>query len=121
MKLAFITTTLIFLLCACTVKTSGLPNGIAAKPYLFHCKNKGVIKVHYAKGGTEATIDISLPELKVDKKALHFYQAIAASGARYINKSDNNISYEWHTKADYGHISMLSGTNKKFSISCQLQ
>lgn len=121
MKQKFIITTLIFLLCACTVKTPSLPKDIAAKPYLFHCENKSVIKVLYAKDGTEATLDINFPELKIDKKALHFYQAVSASGARYINKSNNNITYEWHTKADYGHISMLSGANKKLSISCQLQ
>ncbi|MBU2923619.1 MliC family protein [Colwellia sp. 4_MG-2023] len=121
MKQTFIISTLVFLLCACTVKTLSLPKDIATKSYIFSCTDKGLIKVLYSKNGTEATIDISLSELKVDKKALHFYQAVSASGARYINKSSNNITYEWHTKADYGHISMLSGTNKKFSISCQLQ
>ena len=121
MKQTFIITTLIFLLCACTLNTSGLPDDIATKSYIFSCEDKGLIKVLYSKNGTEATLDISLAELRIDKKELHFYQAVSASGARYINKSNKNITYEWHTKADYGHISMLSGTNKKFSISCQLQ
>jgi membrane-bound inhibitor of C-type lysozyme len=121
MKQTFVITTLVFLLCACTANTSDLPNDITTESYIFSCEDKGVIKVLYTMNGTEATLDISLPELKVDKKALHFYQAVSASGARYINDSNKNVTYEWHSKANYGQMSMFSGTHNNFSVSCQLQ
>ncbi|WP_159822266.1 MliC family protein [Colwellia sp. 20A7] len=121
MKQTFVITTLLILCCACSSNTTVLPVDITTKPYLFSCEDKGLIKALYSKGGIEATLDISFPKLGINKKTLHFHQAISASGARYINKSNSNITYEWHTKADYGHISMLSGANKNFSISCQLQ
>jgi len=121
MKQTFIITTLVFLLCACTANTSDLPNDITTESYIFSCEDKGVIKVLYTMNGTEATLDISLPALKINKETLHFYQAVSASGARYINEENNTVTYEWHTKANYGHINMTSGTYNNFSVSCQLQ
>jgi membrane-bound inhibitor of C-type lysozyme len=121
MKQTFITTTLVFLLSACTSNIPDLPDNIVAKSYIFSCEDKGVIKVLYTMKGTEATLDISLPAFEIDKKTLHFFQAVSASGARYINDSNNNVTYEWHSKANYGQISMFSGTRNNFSVSCQLK
>ncbi|HSP85296.1 MAG TPA: MliC family protein, partial [Psychrobacter sp.] len=51
---------------------------------------------------SHANLEVSLPKIGVANKNIRLNQAVSGSGARYTNNSDPKMSYDWHTKADYG-------------------
>ena len=86
----------------------------------FTCEDGGKVNASYSKNGDIAYLNVDLPKAGITSEKVTLKQAVAGSGARYVNDSNPNVSYEWHTKADYGIMSVDWANGKEYSVSCNL-
>jgi len=116
MKKLLATVPLFLLLGACATNTP-LHN---KDKQTFTCEDGGKVSASYSAEGDIAYLSVDLPKANLNSKKLALTQAVSGSGVRYINDSNPNASYEWHTKADYGIMSVDWTDGKEYSVSCQL-
>lgn len=86
----------------------------------FTCEDGGQIMTAYSNSGQIANLEVSLPKIGVANKNIRLNQAVSDSGARYTNNSDPKMSYDWHTKADYGIMRVSMQNGQKYSVSCKI-
>ncbi len=86
----------------------------------FTCEDGGKVNASYSTDGDTAYLDVNLPKAGLTSEKLTLTQAVSGSGARYINESNPKVSYEWHTKADFGIMSVNWANGKEYSVSCNL-
>lgn len=86
----------------------------------FTCEDGGKVNASYSKNGDIAYLNVNLPKASITNKKLTLKQAVAGSGARYVDESNPDVIYEWHTKADYGIMSVDWASGKEYSVSCNL-
>ena len=86
----------------------------------FTCEDNGKVTAVYSANGQVANLNVTLPKLGLDNKKVTLSEAVAGSGARYTNDSDPKMSYDWHTKSDYGVMSVRMANGQEYSVNCQL-
>ncbi|WP_282114381.1 MliC family protein [Pseudoalteromonas arctica] len=117
--------TLIGILCgfsvlSCTSNVDDINTSKATKNTTFSCGEGGIVKAFYSVDGSQVALDVKLPMEQVDVKNVRLDQAISGSGARYINKEDRDVKYQWHTKADFALLDINPTSGKTISVSCSL-
>lgn len=108
---------LFLLLAACTTSVPLLAD---VNKQTFTCEDGGKVNVSYSADGDIAYLKVKLPEAGLANEKLTLKQAVAASGARYVSDFNPKVGYEWHTKADYGTMSINWTDGKEYSVSCDL-
>lgn len=86
----------------------------------FTCEDSGQVMAIYSNSGQVANLNINLPKIGLSHKNITLNQAVSGSGARYINNSDAKVSYDWHTKADYGIMSIRMKNGQEYSVNCKI-
>lgn len=83
------------------------------------CEDNGQVTAAYSANGQVANLKLSLPKVGINNKNITLTQAVSASGARYTSDADSTVSYDWHTKADFGVMSVRMANNQEYSVSCR--
>ncbi len=117
-KLLAITPTF-FLLAACATNapTTTTPT---AQVHNFSCEDNGQIMATYSADGQSAALNVTLPKVGLNNQKITLNQAVSGSGARYTNTTNPTVSYDWHTKADYGVMTIASANGQEYSVNCEL-
>lgn len=84
------------------------------------CQDNGQVMADYSANGQVANLKLTLPKIGINGKKITLNQAVSGSGARYVNTTDPKMSYDWHTKADYGVMSVRMANGQEYSVNCQL-
>lgn len=84
------------------------------------CEDGGQVLAAYSANGQVANLNVTLPKVGINNKKLTLNQAVSASGARYVNSPDAQMSYDWHTKADYGVMSVNMANGQTYSVNCKI-
>lgn len=87
----------------------------------FDCHNASTVNAQYNKKGDLAKLTVNLPEIGLNNQPITLEQDVSGSGVRYVNASNPDITYEWHTKADMGVISAAWADGRTYSNTCQLK
>lgn len=85
----------------------------------FTCENDANVNAQYATNGDWANLTITMPELGLDNQAVTLKNAVTASGMRFVNDTNPNSTYEWHTKGDIGILSIIATDGNEYAVSCQ--
>ena len=104
--------TVLLAACATNAPTTTAPT-TAAKPVVqsFTCEDNGMITAAYAADGQAA----NLQDAKITLE-----QAVSGSGVRYVNNVNPKTTYDWHTKADFGIMTIASDNGQQYQVNCQL-
>ena len=116
MKKILVVTPVILLLAACASNPTVDSNPESA----FTCEDNGQVMATYSDNGQVANLNVNLPKIGLSNKSVTLNQAVSGSGARYTNNSDPKMSYDWHTKADYGIMKVSMHNGQEYSVSCKL-
>ncbi|WP_296244862.1 MULTISPECIES: MliC family protein [unclassified Psychrobacter] len=107
--------------CATSAPTTTAPT-INSQPVVqsFTCEDNGQITAAYTANGQVANLSVTLPKVGLDSAKVSMKQAVSGSGARYINDVNPQTTYDWHTKADYGIMTIKTGNGQEYQVNCQL-
>lgn len=117
MKKLLATIPAILLLTACATNAPMMGNN---QMQTLSCDDNGQVSAAYSANGQVANLNVTLPKVGLNNKKLTLNQAVSASGARYVNTTDPKMSYDWHTKADFGVMSVRMANGQEYSVNCQL-
>lgn len=85
---------------------------------VFKCSDNSQVIASYSQDGETAFLNVNIPKIKLSNQALTLNQAVSGSGIRYVDTSNPNVSYEWHTKANEGIMSVNWSNGQEYSVSC---
>lgn len=107
--------------CATSAPTTTAPM-TAAKPVVqsFTCEDGGMITAAYTANGQAVNTNVTLPKVGLNNAKITMEQAVSGSGARYVNNVNPKTTYDWHTKADYGILTIKSDNGQQYQVNCQL-
>ncbi|WP_019672594.1 MliC family protein [Psychrobacter lutiphocae] len=88
-------------------------------PEHFVCEDNGSVLAKYSIDGEEAMLNVSLPKANWNNQTLTMQIAPSGSGARYVNNANQNVTYDWHTKADMGIMTLTWANGNEYSVNCQ--
>lgn len=117
MKKLMATAPVMLLLAACATNA---PMTSTAQTATMSCQDNGQVMAAYSVNGQVANLNVTLPKVGISNAKLTLNQAVSGSGARYVNNTDPKMSYDWHTKADYGVMSVRMANGQEYSVNCQL-
>ena len=117
MKKLLATAPLMLFLAACATNAPVTGNNQTST---MMCEDGGQVLAAYSANGQVANLNVTLPKVGVNNKKLTLNQAVSGSGARYNNTTDPKMSYDWHTKADYGVMSVSMANGQKYSVNCKV-
>ena len=86
----------------------------------FTCEDNGQITAAYTADGQAANLNVTLPKVGLNNAKVSMKQAVSGSGARYVNDVNPKTAYDWHTKADYGIMTIKSDNGQEYQVNCQL-
>ena len=86
----------------------------------FTCEDNGQITAAYTADGQAANLNVTLPKVGLNNAKVSMKQAVSGSGARYVNDVNPKTTYDWHTKADYGIMTIKSDNGQEYQVNCQL-
>ncbi len=86
----------------------------------FTCEDNGQLTAAYTANGQTANLNVTLPKVGLTNAKITMEQAVSGSGARYVNNVNPKTTYDWHTKADYGIITIKSDNGQEYRVNCQL-
>lgn len=86
----------------------------------FTCEDNGQLTATYATNGQAANLNVTLPKVGLNNAKIMMKQAVSGSGARYVNDVNPKTTYDWHTKADYGIMTIKSDNGQQYQVNCQL-
>ena len=84
------------------------------------CEDGSKVNASYSTNGDIAYLNVNVSRAGLPSEKLTLTEVVAGSGARYMNKTNPKTSYEWHTKADFGTISVNWANDKEYSVSCNI-
>ena len=117
MKKLMATALVVLLLAACATNA---PMTSENQTTTMTCEDGGQVLAAYSDNSQVANLNVTLPKVGINNKKISLNQAVSASGARYVNNTDPKVSYDWHTKADYGVMSVRMANGQEYSVNCQL-
>ncbi len=109
------------LLTACTIPLKGsheTSSQTNASAQTFTCEGNGQVLASYSTNGETAYLQVTIPQVNLSKQNVELQQAVSASGVRYVNESDPELSYEWHIKNQEGIMSVYSSDGEQYSTLC---
>lgn len=113
----FIATPAVALLAACATNP---PVATTVGPIeSFTCESDASLNAQYATNGDWANLTITMPQLGLQNQAVTLKSAVSGSGARFVNDTNPNSTYEWHTKGDMGILSVVAADGNEYTVSCQ--
>lgn len=86
----------------------------------FTCEDNGQLTAAYTANGQTANLNVTLPKVGLTNAKITMEQAASGSGARYVNNVNPKTTYDWHTKADYGIMTIKSDNGQQYQVNCQL-
>ncbi|KRG34605.1 MULTISPECIES: MliC family protein [Psychrobacter] len=86
----------------------------------FTCEDNGQLTAAYTANGQTANLNVTLPKVGLTNAKITMEQAVSGSGARYVNNVNPKTTYDWHTKADYGIMTITSDNGQQYQVNCQL-
>ena len=86
----------------------------------FTCEDNGQLTAAYTANGQTANLNVTLPKVGLNNAKITMEQAVSGSGARYVNNVNPKTTYDWHTKADYGIMTIKSDNGQQYQVNCQL-
>lgn len=86
----------------------------------FTCADNGMITAAYSPNGQAAKLNVTLPKVGLNNAEIMLEQAVSGSGARYVNNVNPKTTYDWHTKADFGVMTITSDNGQKYSVNCDI-
>ncbi|WP_426241002.1 MliC family protein [Psychrobacter sp. TWP2-1-2] len=86
----------------------------------FTCEDNGQLTAAYTANGQTANLNVTLPKVGLTNAEITMEQAVSGSGARYVNNVNPKTTYDWHTKADYGIMTIKSDNGQQYQVNCQL-
>jgi len=86
----------------------------------FTCEDNGRLTAAYTANGQTANLNVTLPKVGLTNAKITMEQAVSGSGARYVNNVNPKTTYDWHTKADYGIMTIKSDNGQQYQVNCQL-
>lgn len=87
----------------------------------FTCEDDGTIAAAYTANGQAANLNVTLPKVGLNNAKVSLTQAVSGSGARYVNDVNPKTTYDWHTKADFGVMTISSDNDQKYSVNCDIK
>ncbi|WP_296239350.1 MliC family protein [Psychrobacter sp. UBA5136] len=111
------------LLAACATSaptTTTPPTNTQQVVQSFTCQDNGQITAAYTADGQIANLNVTLPKVGLNNAKVSMKQAVSGSGARYVNDVNPQTTYDWHTKADFGIMSIKSDNGQEYQVNCQL-
>ena len=113
--------TVLLAACATNAPTTTAPT-TAAKPVVqsFTCEDDGMITTAYAADGQAANLNVTVPKVGLQDAKITLEQAVSGSGVRYVNNVNPKTTYDWHTKADFGIMTIASDNGQQYQVNCQL-
>lgn len=84
------------------------------------CEDDGMITATYAANGQAAKLNVTLPKVGLNNADIMMEQAVSASGARYVNNVNPKTTYDWHTKSDFGVMTITADNGQTYSVNCEL-
>ena len=117
MKKLMATAPVVLLLAACATNA---PMTSHDQTTTMSCQDNGQVMAAYSANGQMANLNVTLPKIGINNKKLTLNQAVSGSGARYTNTTDPKMSYDWHTKADYGVMSVSMANGQTYSVNCKI-
>lgn len=88
-------------------------------PEHFVCEDDAQVYAKYSMDGDQAQVTASLPKANWNNQSLVMTIARSGSGARYVNNDSSNVTYDWHTKADMGTMSIQWADGNEYSVNCE--
>ena len=88
-------------------------------PEQFVCEDDATIQAKYSIDGEQATINASLPKANWNNQTVVMDIATAGSGSRYVNNASQNVTYDWHTKADLGIMRLTWADGTEYAVKCE--
>ncbi|WP_296242881.1 MULTISPECIES: MliC family protein [unclassified Psychrobacter] len=119
MKKLLVAIPAVLLLAACATNAPVTGNH-QANMVTMTCEDGGQVLAAYSNKGQMANLNVSLPKIGLNNQKMTLNQAVSGSGARYVNNADPKVSYEWHTKADYGVMSVGMANGQTYSVNCKI-
>ena len=86
----------------------------------FTCEDNGMITAAYTSNGQAVNANVTLPKVGLKNAKVTMEQAVSGSGARYVNNVNPKTTYDWHTKADYGVLTITSDNGQQYKVNCKL-
>ena len=115
------------LLAACATNapttTTATASGSASASNLVQtltCEDNGKVTAAYTANGQIANLNVSLPKVGLNNAKISLKEVVSGSGARYVNDTNPKTTFDWHTKADYGIMTISSDNGQKYSVNCQV-
>lgn len=111
------------LLAACATSaptTTTPPTNTQQVVQSFTCQDNGQITAAYTADGQIANLNVTLPKVGLNNAKVSMKQAVSGSGARYVNAVNPQTTYDWHTKADFGIMTIKSDNGQEYQVNCQL-
>ncbi|MBB3105922.1 membrane-bound inhibitor of C-type lysozyme [Psychrobacter luti] len=107
--------------CATNAPTTTTPT-TNAQPVVqsFTCEDNGMITAAYTANGQAVNANVTLPKVGLKDAKVTMEQAVSGSGARYVNNVNPKTTYDWHTKADYGVLTIKSDNGQQYKVNCKL-
>ena len=107
--------------CATNAPTTTIPD-TNTQPVVqsFTCEDNGQLTAAYTANGQTANLNVTLPKVGLTNAKITMEQAVSGSGARYVNNVNPKTTYDWHTKADYGIMTIKSDNGQQYQVNCQL-
>lgn len=84
------------------------------------CEDNGKVTAAYSANGQIANLNVSLPKIGLSNTKVTMKQAVSGSGARYVNNTNPKLTFDWHTKADYGIMTIKSANGQEYSVNCKI-
>ncbi len=83
----------------------------------FTCEDNGQLTAAYTANGQTANLNVTLPKVGLTNAKITMEQAVSGSGARYVNNVNPKTTYDWHTKADYGIMTIKSDNGQQYQVN----
>ncbi|WP_201574798.1 MliC family protein [Psychrobacter sp. H8-1] len=107
--------------CATNAPTTTAPSTDAQQVVQsFTCEDDGMVTAAYSASGQAAKLNVTLPKVGLNNAEVMMEQAVSGSGARYVNNVNPKTTYDWHTKADFGVMTITSDNGQTYSVNCEL-
>lgn len=119
MKKLLLATPAVLLLAACATSAPVIGSH-QANTVKMTCEDGGQVVAAYSNKGQMANLNVSLPKIGLNNQKMTLNQAVSGSGARYVNNTDPKMNYDWHTKADYGVMSVSMADGQTYSVNCKI-
>lgn len=87
----------------------------------YACSGHADTHVHaeYSPNSDIATLSITAHSLGLNHQKVMLKQAVSASGDRYVNDLNPHSTYEWHTKGNYGVLTITTPTGE-YQRNCEV-